>query len=546
MTITYPLLNQLMPGCKIAKYSTQYVPRHKGNILIEALGPILEDSDAEKILMAGTMGAEAAPCKSEHLSMGINTRLALVDGIRDFYFPLRRNLDLVSDIDRMMRDGYQGRIPNSVSHYEVFASIEELSKVNAVEKLTKLAMNDLIAKQICNVLLAHPGAGKTVTVQRIAKAYESPIYHPSVGIYQIPCILVENFTDGPAGMLKAIITAIDAKLPAFRHEATYLGKSRKPTIFELIIIVARLCTIHCVGIIIIDEIQKLEQRNVSHQTMLNQILTVCNVAKVPILFTGTNRVAYDFWNDGPLGRRSCGIPPWQRLAIYGGNSELESFLRLLLRDYQWLPTPIDYSDDLGVHLFNLTQGILSAIVEVYIFAQHIAIKQNASQLAFYHFTQAYNEHMGGIHEVIEALRSGTISAISEEADYMPITIEEIESAYRNNVSIAYPTSRKSKNTPSVEAAVQVATAVHAAGFPANEAVEKAKRVLASIPDATPAEAVLEALKKPRKAKGTIRTYEDRPDDYRRDYYLASLEGITVKSQLIKSGKLKPLLDMLEL
>jgi hypothetical protein len=541
---TYPILGKFAVGCTLAEYTAQRISRYKDNPLIEVLGSVLEIDDIVNLLMGNTDGGKPMSFDPSILKEGVFTRLAELDSLQHFYFPQTHQIELVSLVDRVLRNGYLGRIPNTVSHFSIFANIDDLSKVSNIEQLEKLSLEDLMANQLCDTLIGYSGAGKTATLKRIERHFGSPRFHPKYGIYQIPCILVEAAAGGLAGVLTSIIDAIDKKLPWFNYRKDYLEKSRKPSVIDLLCIVARLCTIHCVGILIIEEIQKLDQKNLNDQALLNQILTLANIARVPILLVGTNKAASQLWKDGALARRSCGIAPWERLALPDNGEEVKNLLEALLK-FQYLPERIEYSPELAVHLINLTQGIVGSLIDIYRYGQEVAIKAGADRLTDDHFTTAYVKHLHPMHKVFDALRSGDYSVMATEPDYAPITVGELARTHRNAISQLHQSKKKSTGNSSVTTTVQVATAIHATGVSGEDALEIAKNIMRETPDITPAAAVRKGLSPVAKKQQKVVTYEERPQDYRRDFYLAGIEGTTVAEQLIKSGKLRPILEILE-
>lgn len=542
MSDSFPLLQQLVPNHTIATYEEQKVARYRRNPLIEALGPVKSVTQAVYDLQAHSPVSTFDPAECEDPP---SVRLAHLGQLKHYIYPQRAQVEFICTLDLMIRDGYVGRIPNTKDHFQIFTGIDEIEHAK-IENLDRLHYDDLSAEQLCDALFGYSGAGKTATIKAAMRAMGEVIFHPDIHIFQIPVVRIEcTSASGIGSLFRSIIEEIDMILPHFKYRKQYIDISRPLTVMGLLGVAARLCTLHCVGILIVEEIQKLDPRNKSEVALLNQILTLCNVARVPVLFTGTNAAAARLWADGAVARRTTGIPPWERLNLVDDAEEFEALVRALLQ-FQWMPERLEYSPELAELLFYLSQGVLDFVKKLIISAQKIAIRQDARCIQLEHFTEAYERSLSGVHEEIEALRSGLYSRMASHPDYAPITVAEIARTYRAKISETYPSAKTQPKAQEAIATMQIAASLAAAGRDPDEALDLAKEAMASGPKVNVEKAIGAALKKSRKKTATIATYADRPQDYRRDVYLAGVEDTTVTEQLRKSGKIKPLLEIFEL
>lgn len=536
----YPLLKTFFPSCSVATYTPQRVQRYKGNPLIEALGPVKSIEQAVDDLKRGS--PTPADDYSEEIEDDLNTRIGHLQQLYHFIFPQRHQVEFVCALDLLIRNGYVGRAPNTKDHFEIFAKINAAER-SKLEHFDSVNFNGMVAIQLCDALIGYSGAGKTQTIKLAQASMPEVIFHPETNVFQIPCLIVEAVTGGPAAVLTEIISEFDRTLPHLHYRRDYIDRSRPMTVVQLLCHVARLCTLHCVGVLIIEEIQKLEIKNRTDQVLLNQILTISNLARVPVLFTGTNMAASRLWSDGALARRSSGLPPWERLSLVDHYDEFEAFLCALLQ-FQWLPVRLEYSFELAEHVFHLTQGIIDAMKQLYIFAQTIAILDGAPMLTLEHFTRAYSRYLNGFHDVLDALRSGNPSKINAEPHYAPVSLEENERMYRARAFAKIPEFGMPTRTNNQEAGIQIAASLLAADHPLDEAIKIAKAAAQEVKPVNVSETVVKALGSKRTRKPSQMTFADRPEDYRREVYLAKIEETSTAYQLQKSGKIKKLLEIL--
>ena len=101
------------------------------------------------------------------------------------------------------------------------------------------------------------------------------------------------------------------------HSQYYRRHCRgRTSVDDLLILMAEKANEHCLGILVIDEIQHLNRaKSGGAATMLNFFVTLVNTIGVPVVFVGTPKATEILQQDFRQARRSCGMGDhvWDRL-----------------------------------------------------------------------------------------------------------------------------------------------------------------------------------------------------------------------------------------
>jgi hypothetical protein len=286
---------QLSPGCVTAEYTSQRLPHYRGNPLIEALPPVLsEDQLIDVLMLLPEFSVEQRDWPSEE-------RLQMLLTLQNFMVPMSRHIELIRAVDSMLRAGYVGRVPQTAAHAARFQAIYENQKAGLSFSQSSASR----AAQISSLLIGMSGMGKTTTLARWCCHMPQVIYHPELNLYQVTYLHVEMPSDGSSvkGLAHAILHQLDRLIPGANYYKTYAGRGR-PGADSLMRAVARLLHIHCVGLLIGDEVQNLANARKGSQVLMTELVSACNELALPILFVGTNKAAKVFSQDFRLSRRA--------------------------------------------------------------------------------------------------------------------------------------------------------------------------------------------------------------------------------------------------
>lgn len=238
---------QLNPSCVDAVYKSSRMPQYSGNPLIEALPAALEPDEA---LAAFSTAPAYSP---EQCEWKVSERVQMLKTLSAFMVPLERHIALASELDAMLRNGYVGRAPATPEYAErrqaIYAEKMNGASFDEDEYFTP-------GHQLSLLLMGLSGMGKTRFIKRWAAQYPSVIYHKETHVYQIPVLHIELPANGESvtGLCNAIFRAIDKLIPGSNYVEQYAIRGR-PTVEMLILRVETVLHLHCVGMLICDEVQ---------------------------------------------------------------------------------------------------------------------------------------------------------------------------------------------------------------------------------------------------------------------------------------------------
>lgn len=546
------IVNQ--PSYVKAIYSEPRLPRLQNNPLISALPtPMSDELMADALMFAPNFHEEQRDWENHE-------RIQQIQGLASFMVPMSKHVELARTVDTMLREGYVGRAPRTKALVENLQSIYEHQKagLSFAQTATTAPTTGSAA------LVGLSGMGKTTALKRWLATYPRVIHHEEINVVQVPYIHVDMSSSGDSvkALAIAVISQLDSLLPEHGYHKLYLSNTGRTSTDALIHTVGRLLCIHHVGLLVADEVQNLCNSPKGAQVVMTQLVTMCNMLSVPILFIGTNKAAKLLGADFRMARRSTGvcIPPWHRMPRYDqgslGYPEEDTFERQsewagfveVMWQYQWVRTPLKLTNEVLDTLYSCTQGILDLAIKLFAAAQVRAILDGHEVLSVALLERVYQENFHLMHEMIDALSANDHRKLSQFEDIRPLDLPTTVQSLVNTALIQRAANRRSK--PKDETfTTQVAAAAMAGGNDevtswalANEIEAEGK--VQNMPEALRALATKIMPKKrtgkhdAAKGKAAAVVYPDfseRPDDYRRALMLAETEGTTVFPQLQALG-----------
>lgn len=407
---------QVEPRRVQATYTKQIIPRYKGNPLIAALPPSQPDEGVIASL------SRAPEFSSNQRDMLPHERCEMLDELLDFMFPLPQHLAIVRQIEGMIRAGYVGRIPHTSSHQAITQNIYE--GMQAGKTFNQTAQSTVA--QLSSSLIGIPGIGKSTVFKRYLATLPEVIHHEKLNLFQIP-FLMFNLPPGSSikSLCEGILLEIDRLVPAANYYATFVHKGRAAA-DTLLRNVAYVMNVHCVGILICDEVQNLKNSNKGGQRLMTELVSMCNELKVPIFFIGTNKAATVLTQDFRQARRSVG-KVWER--IYPDDALLDGInvwqmVMSILWEFQWVKHPVPLTNTFLEAMYHYSQGILDIAIKLFIAVQKLAITRGSEEITIELLATAYREDFILSHPFLAALRSGDASALLQFEDLAPITLPE--------------------------------------------------------------------------------------------------------------------------
>lgn len=405
-----------------AIYTPQRIPQYAGNPLIEALPALGNEAEILRTLLALPNFEEAQRQWDDQ------ERIAMIAQLSNFMLPLERHIQLAFSLDSMMRQGYVGRIPHSMRSQEIFKKLHEKRLLNSSEDITP---------QISASLIGVSGMGKTSTLKRYLSRIPQVIHHPDYGIYQITYLHIETPYDGASvkGLAHSIFRKVDALLPGADYTGQY--SSERGGAETMMNHAARILHMHCVGMLIVDEIQNLTNSPKNRQALMTLLVSASNELGVPILFVGTPKARDLLSLSFRQARRSIGygIPIWERLDKHATEeadeeslapSDWDVFSHALLR-YQWIRNPIDEQSKLYLAnlLYEHSQGIIDIAIKLFATAQIRAIMDGSELISGQLLVDVAKRELSMLAPMVDALRRNDIHALQDYDDIAPISLGEI-------------------------------------------------------------------------------------------------------------------------
>jgi len=398
-----------------AVYRPQEVPGYRGNPCIEALPDISDPLSVAEILAHYPTYRAADRNKPNHL------RLHLIwDTLQDLFVCDDRHTALESQVGLMVRAGYKGRNPAHPAYWGALGK-----KLSAFDG-SRGSIRRSGAKGLG--LVGISGGGKSTTLGRILDQFGSPVirhtaYHGvNLTVDQLVWLKLECPSNGSTKALcDTFLNAVDARLGTSYHE-DYGGSGR--TKYELIPAMARIAAIHCLGLLVIDEIQVLSERKSGGAVeMLNFFVELINTIGVPMILVGTYQATPILSGKFRQARRVSGYGDciWRPMAE---DEEWQFFIEALWRyDYLRKSTPL--TAELSHVLYEETQGIADLAVKVYALAQWRAITSQTERITEEIIRSVALDSLQLSRPMLNALRAGDDEQVRKIGDIAPVNMDDL-------------------------------------------------------------------------------------------------------------------------
>ena len=390
-----------------AIYREDSNPEYRGNPLIEALPDVLPSEEVGPIFSQEPIYEKNETQLPEHLRRHAITRLLYA-----FSEPFNHHFALEESISRLIRLGYVGR---NLAGNDLKKHI--LNGYRRVQQGDPKAFlfDDVRSTALSTCLIGCSGIGKTWALNRILATYPQVVFHPEYRRYQVVRLKLDCPKDGS---LKALCMEFFVALDKIL-DTDYL-RTRCPNrapVDELLMLMSQTANEHCLGILVIDEIQHLDRaKSGGAATMLNFFVTLVNTIGVPVILVGTHKATDILQQDFRQARRVCGVGDhvWDRLKKDSAdwNDLVEA-----LWPFQWTVKRTDLTEDLKGHLFDLTQGVVDITVKLFAMAQTRAIALGGEELLGKRlFDQVMEDSFEMVKPMLQALRFNDTELIKQYGD----------------------------------------------------------------------------------------------------------------------------------
>jgi hypothetical protein len=401
-----------------AIYTEQRIPQYRGNPLIEALPPALDDDALLESMFC------VPEYSHEQLTWTKSERLQMIAQLSSFMVPMERHLRFAYGIDSLMRQGYVGRAPHTVEAQQISTKLYQMQKAG---KTFQSSPAQLTA-QLSAALVGIPGMGKTMTIRRLLARTPQVIFHPKLSLYQVPYLTIETPYDGASvkGLAESIFRKMDQLLPDARYREQYSKPhSGAETLMNH---AAWILHMHSVGLLVVDEIQNLENSSKGPESLMSLLVSASNELNLPILFVGTNKAQRLLSRGFRQARRSIGNPSAYWHTLQKGSQEApdewEDFLSVLWR-FQWTKQPIPLTPYLSDLMYHHSQGVVDIAIKLFAVSQVRAIHDGSETLTGALIDNVAKTELAIVMPMIEAIRKDDIRALQNCEDIAPIGLDAI-------------------------------------------------------------------------------------------------------------------------
>jgi hypothetical protein len=419
-----------------AAYLKQEIAAYRGNPFIEALPPIKTEDQAIDALGRFPVYDAAERKMPAHL------RLHAIQNSLQTYVVLPVHIDLEQRSSRMIRAGYQNRNPAAPGHWR---SLNE--KCKNLDCSTSVIQNSAHAVPLGFTIIGFPGVGESTSVEAVLSLYPQVVYHTSYGrrdfhVAQIVWLKLECPFDGsPKGLCLSFFQAID-QLLGTNYELNYASGRR--TTDELLLNMTRVAGIHGLGVLVIDEINRLSGcKGDGALKLLGFFVQLTNSIGVPVVLVGTYKAKQVLSGEFHQIRRGTGQGDlvWDRMEEgewvendgrrKKGPKQSPGVWQLLIESlwtYQYTRRVCPLTKELAHVLYEETQGITDFAAKIYMLAQIRAIvtapRPDDEVITEDIIRSVARDSLKQAQPVLSAVRSGNTEYLSQVPDVNPIPIDK--------------------------------------------------------------------------------------------------------------------------
>lgn len=399
-----------------AVYTEQLLDEYKCNPLIEALPPILSEEEVIERL------AVYPPFNSKERNLDVHYRFHCVQRLFRYFQPLEKHIDIEQRFSRVIRQGYIARNPMGPDYA---ARLQQGYKIIKSGSYTMPADIDMRSTASGFTIIGISGIGKTTAIQRVLSLYPQIIVHSNykglnLSLYQVPWLKLDCPFDGSLkGLCIDFFIAIDRLLGTNYYKK--FGSTRN-SIDSMLPRMAQIASLHCLGVLIIDEIQHLSlAKSGGSDKMLNFFVTLVNTIGVPVILIGTTKALSILQGEFRQARRGTGQGDmvWERMT----KDDRWDLLIEGMWHYQWTLKEVPLSEEIKQVLYEESQGIVDLAVKLYVMAQLRAIASGKEAITSQLIRKVAQDNLKLVKPMLDALKSGKITEIAKYDDIRPVDLE---------------------------------------------------------------------------------------------------------------------------
>ncbi|MFJ6209200.1 ATP-binding protein [Lysinibacillus sp. NPDC092081] len=416
-----------LKNAEVANYKVQQIIDFKGNPLIEALPNILSPEEAFN-------GLSYFPeFDRQERTLPTHIRYHAILRLNRFFQPVMQHLDLEQRFSRLIRHGYISRNPLSPNFTASLSTGH--NQLNGAK-----IKNDIRSTASSMTLMGFSGIGKTTAIERVLSLYPQLIIHKHpLNITQVVWLKLNCPHDGS---LKSLCMDFFLKMDQLLG-TNYLEKygSKRNSISAMVTRMGQVARLHCVGALIIDEIQHLlASRDNNSEKMMNFFVTLVNEIGVPVMMIGTMRAKSVLQKDFRQARRGSGQGDmvWQQMK----KDDDWDLLIESIWDYQWLNNKVDLTEGLNQTIYDESQGIVDIAVKLFALSQGRAIETGQETITPALIKKVARDDLKLVQPMLNALKDGRLSELEKYEDIMPMDIAEYLQHHQSKIDLRASIQKK--------------------------------------------------------------------------------------------------------
>ncbi|HWP95988.1 MAG TPA: ATP-binding protein [Syntrophomonadaceae bacterium] len=405
-----------------AKYTDQLLPEYRNNPLIEALPPIWSE---EKVI---DMLRTYVPYEPGERLLEPELRGHSVEKLFHIFEPLDKHLELEQKLSRVIRQGYIGRSPLSP---EFARTLQENYRVIDNGSYEIPVHCEVGTSALSFAVIGYSGVGKSKGTEKLLKLYPKLLFHTNykeieLNLKQIPWIKIDcPFNGTLSGLCYSFFEEVDKIIGSDNYSRV---KRQRPNIDILLGQMAQTAYLHCLGVLVVDEIQRLKKaKSENSEQMINFFVSLVNRMNVPVVLIGTAKAKAIFQGEFTPARRLTGQGNviWQRME----DDELWDLFIKSIWKYQWTDEESPLTEELGHTIYEESQGIIDVAIKIYAIAQWELIVAGGGPITPDFLRKICRDNLQLIRPMLDALKSNNIKKIAQYEDIAPLEIEVIRDRY---------------------------------------------------------------------------------------------------------------------
>lgn len=490
-----------------AVYREPEIADHAGNPLEEALPPMFTTDQLILRLQhfpAYNESDRNAPDEVRYLANQNSMR---------FFAPLDIHIDLYRRITNVTRIGYAGRNPMAeFQRLPKRLKLDTFDQYNG-QQTTPGLMSTAAGFNIAGI----SGVGKSFSIDRILKLSPQAIHHSEYKKRpfthtQIVWLKIDCPFDGnPRGLCISFFKAVDGLLGT-NYRKAFVKRRQLQT--ELLADMATVAENHFLGVLVIDEIQRLSlARSGGADLLLNFFVQLVNEIGVPVLLVGTYKALRVLSGEFSQLRRGTGQGDliWDRMR---NDEQWASFVKSLFHSQYtrkkfspYDPVPLSPHEvqqsnpiqkTLSDVLYEESQGITDLAVKMYMFAQERAIDTEKEIVTANIIRSVARDKFAMLRDVLVALRENNKGALAAWDDVYPAFLQKYFDSLPKNEATVTKIEGTLAEEPGIKNKLQVL-----------EEKNEPKRPLESHTAVAPVEGVSLAPVQDRRSSGVARKVKRR-------------------------------------